>query len=310
MEENSNNNYICWEQLNFLEILSQTYDFDNSNNNNNDEFIQVNQERNMPTYFNLPAFTNSNTISNTQIIGRVVRLGGSQQQILDVNFNQSDEHHVHYDWFGIKNDEYFKFIEKSDINECLKIEKENISCSVCLCEFNFNDNHNDNKICQISCEHYFHKKCIDDWFNKKKNCPLCRKDCLTYNKKKEFFKNINLTNNLINERYNNIYNSIKGRKLIEYLLTTNIFYEDISIPGFGLISNLKVTWHEGNPCAFIVDLTNPIDENFTNPIMELDVLDIDCVMDQAGCNPKYAIQSLLCNNLDIVNALIDLSLVN
>ena len=95
MEENSNNNYICWEQLNFLEILSQTYDFDNTNNtnNNNDEFIQVNQERNMPTSFNLPAFTNS----NTQTIGRVVRLASSQQQLLGVNFNQSDKHDAHYD---------------------------------------------------------------------------------------------------------------------------------------------------------------------------------------------------------------------
>ena len=40
-------------------------------------------------------------------------------------------------------------------------------CSICFQKFD-NDNY------QMPCNHNFHQKCILDWFDKKKNCPLCR----------------------------------------------------------------------------------------------------------------------------------------
>ncbi len=40
-------------------------------------------------------------------------------------------------------------------------------CCICFKKFN-NDNY------QMPCEHNFHQSCILDWFDKKRNCPLCR----------------------------------------------------------------------------------------------------------------------------------------
>ena len=41
-------------------------------------------------------------------------------------------------------------------------------CSICLREFQNNNNF------EMPCGHNFHDDCILDWFDKKKNCPLCR----------------------------------------------------------------------------------------------------------------------------------------
>lgn len=42
-------------------------------------------------------------------------------------------------------------------------------CPICL------DNYEvDEKLSQLVCNHYFHKKCIDEWFTKNRSCPLCR----------------------------------------------------------------------------------------------------------------------------------------
>ena len=34
----------------------------------------------------------------------------------------------------------------------------------------------DDKISILSCEHFFHKKCLDQWLIKKEECPLCREE--------------------------------------------------------------------------------------------------------------------------------------
>ena len=57
----------------------------------------------------------------------------------------------------------------------IKIErvKENIKeeCTIC-CE-NFQKNED---ILYLPCKHCFHPLCIKEWFNNKKECPLCRKE--------------------------------------------------------------------------------------------------------------------------------------
>ena len=42
-------------------------------------------------------------------------------------------------------------------------------CTICLEDFNENE-----KIYGLKCNHYYHKKCIDDWLKKHQTCPLCR----------------------------------------------------------------------------------------------------------------------------------------
>ncbi|GLU03151.1 hypothetical protein SLE2022_203670 [Rubroshorea leprosula] len=43
-------------------------------------------------------------------------------------------------------------------------------CCVCLCRFGAEE-----EVSELSCKHFFHKGCLDKWFdNKNSTCPLCR----------------------------------------------------------------------------------------------------------------------------------------
>ena len=46
------------------------------------------------------------------------------------------------------------------------VEKE---CSICK------DNIDDRDLVRLPCKHYFHKDCINEWFEIRNTCPLCRK---------------------------------------------------------------------------------------------------------------------------------------
>lgn len=42
-------------------------------------------------------------------------------------------------------------------------------CIICLENYKIGD-----KISILSCEHFYHKSCLNEWFNKKEECPICR----------------------------------------------------------------------------------------------------------------------------------------
>ncbi|KAI3467599.1 hypothetical protein Pfo_024262 [Paulownia fortunei] len=45
-----------------------------------------------------------------------------------------------------------------------------VECCVCLCRFEA-----DEEVSELSCKHFFHKGCLDKWFdNQHITCPLCR----------------------------------------------------------------------------------------------------------------------------------------
>ena len=48
-----------------------------------------------------------------------------------------------------------------------------LECSICYSSLYIETD----KVCELDCKHYFHKKCISEWLLKSehKNCPLCRK---------------------------------------------------------------------------------------------------------------------------------------
>jgi len=51
-----------------------------------------------------------------------------------------------------------------------KVQKEftDNECIICLDEMNIGDD-----IIVVYCGHKYHKKCLFDWFQRKKNCPIC-----------------------------------------------------------------------------------------------------------------------------------------
>lgn len=78
---------------------------------------------------------------------------------------------------SLKNEEYYCQNITSKDNT-----RDELTCSICV-----NQIDNLEEGCMISCTHSYHKKCIDEWLNIKKNCPSCRKDCLKYDKEKKEF---------------------------------------------------------------------------------------------------------------------------
>jgi len=69
-------------------------------------------------------------------------------------------------------------------NKLIKYNKNNkeikeTKCSICLLDYENND-----ELRKLVCSHFFHKKCIDNWFNSSTTCPICRKDVKEKLKKK------------------------------------------------------------------------------------------------------------------------------
>ena len=60
-------------------------------------------------------------------------------------------------------------IDVKEIDEKLYKSLKDLECSVCLKNFEIKDT-----ICITKCNHTYHKKCIDTWFEIKDTCPNCR----------------------------------------------------------------------------------------------------------------------------------------
>jgi len=56
--------------------------------------------------------------------------------------------------------------EESDV-----AEQKDLQCSICLCEFEANE-----EVRRLPCKHYFHKGCIDGWLRISRACPMCNAD--------------------------------------------------------------------------------------------------------------------------------------
>ncbi|KAI3879628.1 hypothetical protein MKX03_029356 [Papaver bracteatum] len=64
----------------------------------------------------------------------------------------------------------FNIIRKGTVDQC----GENISCSICLQDFNEGETARE----LPNCKHLFHLLCIDGWLIIQASCPVCRKDVL------------------------------------------------------------------------------------------------------------------------------------
>ena len=82
--------------------------------------------------------------------------------------------------------------EITNNTECLLDELN--GCAICLDTINTDER----EIIKTDCGHYFHKKCLKEWFSKSLSCPLCRKNLTHFNIHMNI--NINLNTNL-NKQY-------------------------------------------------------------------------------------------------------------
>ena len=67
----------------------------------------------------------------------------------------------------------------NEYSKQIKIKKRKIKedellaneCSICLENYEVGES-----ISILSCDHFFHTKCLNEWFKKKEVCPLCREE--------------------------------------------------------------------------------------------------------------------------------------
>ena len=90
-------------------------------------------------------------------------------------FYNDRTHHINHTQLA------FPEIVIEDVN---KLDEGNKSCTICLEEFQQNE-----KVIALPCLHYFHKKCIKKWMERKKECPICKFELTKKNIEKKM-KNI------------------------------------------------------------------------------------------------------------------------
>ena len=73
------------------------------------------------------------------------------------------------------------------------------ACCICLYDYR-----NGEKIRKLNCNHYFHQKCIDIWFKKNTQCPLCKQSVINA---QILSKRSNTTNSDISSTTNSISSS-------------------------------------------------------------------------------------------------------
>ena len=87
---------------------------------------------------------------------------------IENNINQNNYIDIYENNNNIIDNNISDLLEEIEITEDI-INKARIEeCPICLEDYSFN-----NKICYLPCFHVFHSKCIKNWLNKSKNCPLC-----------------------------------------------------------------------------------------------------------------------------------------
>ena len=61
----------------------------------------------------------------------------------------------------------------------MNVFEKDVVCSICQGQCKpENDTNNNTNIVKTSCKHFFHEKCLNNWFNEKYTCPNCNKKLL------------------------------------------------------------------------------------------------------------------------------------
>jgi len=180
---NINNNYFNHKRINTARNIQRNnnYYYPNRNtilNNVNKNKISKN------TNFNTLTRNRTNLRINMEDISNLKNNTMRDNAKNNIN-NYNDFCLLTYNENDFKRDKSPNFFEekktiKVNKNIDLKKKSNNIYnmdyCVICLGNFKKGD-----KLRKLSCFHIFHIKCINDWFKKKKSCPIDNKENLKFN---------------------------------------------------------------------------------------------------------------------------------
>ena len=136
------------------------------NNGNFEEFIQ--ESLNIIGNFNNYFYNHSEQILRGNTIENFVNthINNILSDILQEEYYDNYEANLLLD-----EDNYYRGLSKKKINsfKTINLISDEI-CPICL------DKYNGPTVLRLPCnkEHFFHKKCILEWFKKSRKCPICR----------------------------------------------------------------------------------------------------------------------------------------
>ena len=85
------------------------------------------------------------------------------------NINNNERNEINETNENIQKQKLDELLEEIEINVKLIDKLETKQCNICLDNFKKGE-----KICYLSCVHYFHAICIKCWVKKSNKCPLCK----------------------------------------------------------------------------------------------------------------------------------------
>ncbi len=152
-EENNNTGGFLF---NIFNNIDNNIDNNTDNNyfNNNNNYINNNNDNN----FNIFNNYNNNNNNNFNIFN-------NSDNILNNNNNENENEDKEED------NKIINMLEEIELTQIIIDKAETKECPICLIEYSIN-----NKICYLPCFHFFHSKCIKNWCQKSKRCPLCNVD--------------------------------------------------------------------------------------------------------------------------------------
>ena len=150
----------------------------------NSNHIIRNSNTNLPTHTNFIQ-------RNIQSVGRNVRRSNSYISVLRNNYiygnNLTRRNTINLTYFRdsirpLSDDEIEDFEELTDMEVKTTLEEVNKGCSIEIyneekkdyCSICCEDIVKSQIIRKMKCEHNFHYKCLDEWLETNKKCPLCR----------------------------------------------------------------------------------------------------------------------------------------
>jgi len=134
----------------------------------------VNQIRNLlSSTENIQLIRDYMNTSHTLPINSQLQLIFNELNVNNLNPDLNNITNILSSFFNINLPEIRK-VKTSDVEITLtKNIKCDDDCPICL--ENLNNLSDDNRVIEIECNHIFCFKCIDKWFVKKSQCPICKK---------------------------------------------------------------------------------------------------------------------------------------